>query len=273
MLRSIALPRSRKVFAALGAAAIGLTITATAASGASLAPPTEADHQLRVSSAAVTANPELLYVAITPCRIVDTRGAVGPFSSGQTRNYYVGGTFGFAPQGGRSGGCGIPEGAQAVAAVVTAVSPAHAGYVRAWPAGSAEPGATLLNYATNNIGIGGQVKLRSGAGTDMSVKNYGGPTQIVIDVNGYYIQQLQAYIASGGSVIDQSGRLVSATKNSTGVYTLTWDRSVDTCSGQGSSDLTGHIVSVYTSGNNSYVYIVNNAGTPEDYWVNVDINC
>ncbi len=28
-----------------------------------------------------------------------------------------------------------------------------------------------------------QAKLRSGAGTDMTLKNYGGPTQVVIDVN------------------------------------------------------------------------------------------
>jgi len=261
---------------ALAVVVVGLTITATAASGSATAPPgapSEDTRALEVVGDAITVAPEMLYVPITPCRIVDTRNAVGVFSSGQTRSYYVGGTFGFAPQGGKSGGCGIPTGAQAVAAVVTAVTPQHAGYIRAWPAGTAEPGATLLNYAGNSIGIGGQVKLRSGAGTDLTLKNYGGPTQVVIDVNGYYIQQLQAYIASGGSVIDQSGRLVSAMKTATGEYTLTWDRDISTCSGQASSDISGHIMSVFTNGSNSYIYIDDNAGNAADYWVNVVITC
>ena len=277
MMLGSTIPRSRKLLGVVAAAAfsaiMGLILTSGAASGAGPAAPNDDTRVLDIHSTAVTTDPEMLYVPITPCRIVDTRQAVGVFSAGQTRSYYVGGTFGFAPQGGTSGGCGIPTGAQAVAAVVTAVGPEHAGYVRAWPAGTSEPGATLLNYAGDNIGIGGQVKLRSGAGTDMTLKNYGGPTQIVIDVNGYYTKQLHAYISTGGTVLDQSGRLLSAVNNSAGTYTLTWDRNLDACSGVASSDISGHILSVYISGNISYVYVDDNAGTASNYWFNVLISC
>lgn len=280
-------PRSRRWFGAVAgvalAALLGLTLTAGAASGAGPKPPTDDDRSPRelqvvggasaqAALQAITPTPELLFVPVTPCRVVDTRGAVGPITSGQTRTYYIGGTFGFAPQGGTSGGCGIPGGAKAVSATFTAVNPTKSGYLRAWAAGQAEPGATLLNYATNSIGIGSVVPLQDAQGK-LSVKNYQGPTHLVIDVNGYYIQQLQAYISSSGTVLDQSGRLVSATRTGTGTYTLVWDRDISSCSGQASSDISGYIESVYTSGTSAYIYVYNNAGTASDYWANVVINC
>ena len=263
------------VLFALLAIVLGLVFT-TGSSGASTSPPDpDAPHpdDGKFAAAAITTTPEMSFVPVTPCRIVDTRVAVGRFGSGTTRSYYVGGTFGFAPQGGLSGGCGIPVGAKAVSATITAVSPSARGYVRAWPAGGAEPTATALNYAAASIGTGTTVALRSGAGTDVTIKNYGGPTHIVIDVNGYYLPQLTAYISSDGTVLDQSGRLVSATRNSTGTYTLVWDRDISSCVGVGSSDITGHIVSVYTSGTSSYVYVDNNAGEAADYWTNVVVHC
>lgn len=251
-------------------------VFAAGSSGASVAPPDpDAPHPVERVDAplAITPSPELLFVAVTPCRIVDTREAVGRFGVGTTRSYYVGGTFGFAPQGGVSGGCGIPTGAQAVSATITAVSPIGSGYVRAWPAGQTEPSATTLNYAGKNISNGTTAKLRSGAGTDLTIKNYSGTTHIVIDVNGYYIQQLTAYISTSGTILDQSGRLVSAVNNSAGTYTLTWDRDVSACAGVASSDISGHILSVFTSGNISYVYVDDNAGNAVNYWFHVVVHC
>ena len=70
---------------------------------------------------------ESRYVAVTPCRIIDTRNGAGvnntPFSALQTRTFSVGGTTGFTAQGGKSGGCGIPVGAVGVAATLTAAEP------------------------------------------------------------------------------------------------------------------------------------------------------
>lgn len=248
---------------------LGVSLTAGAAGPEA---PTEETRPLEIRPAAITSTPELLFVPITPCRIVDTRSAGGPITSGQSRSYYVGGSFGFSPQGGKSGGCGIPTGAKAVVATFAAASPTNAGYMRVWPADESEPQATLLVYPESNAAVGGTVKLRS-SGAGMTVKGYGGPTHLIIDVSGYYIQQLQAYISSSGTVLDQSGRLVSAIKTGTGTYTLTWDRDISSCSGQASSDLSGYIQSVYTSGSFSYIYVYNNAGAATDYWANVVINC
>lgn len=88
------------------------------------------------------------YVPITPCRIVDTR--IGndvygtPISNLQTRYFVVAGTLGFGSQGGKSGGCGILEGAVAVTATLLVVGPSNTGRLHAWPNGVAEPTATTF---------------------------------------------------------------------------------------------------------------------------------
>ena len=144
--------------------------------------------------------------------------------------------------------------------------------MRAWATGSSAPTATLLNYGTFSLGPAPRCRSvgdRQGPhGQELQRTHPPG-----VDVAGYYIPKMHAYISSSGTILDQSGRLVSATKTGTGTYTLVWDRDVSTCTGVASSDLTGHIMSVYTSGVNSYVYSVNNAGGAEDYWSNVLINC
>src|SRR6478609_2924477 len=129
-------------------AAIGIAIFGL--SGASASPSTPnaphlPDNPSAVQPLSVASVGQNLFVPITPCRVVDTRQQGGPFSSGQTRSYYVASTTGFAPQGGHSGGCGIPVGAVAVTAGLSAVSPHHAGFFRTWAFGGAEPGATVLN--------------------------------------------------------------------------------------------------------------------------------
>ncbi|BDV29432.1 hypothetical protein [Microbacterium terricola] len=264
---------------AAGAAASPATAPASVpASAVGTPPPPNRDALAEpddVTPMAITTSPELLYVPITQCRIADSRPG-SPFGDEQTRTYYVGGTFGFSPQGGTSGGCGVPTGAVSAVVNILAYHPSGAGRIKAWAPATPEPSGAVLWYPKSTTGGTVQqanVKLRSGAGTDLALSNTGGPTEVLIDVVGYYVPQLQAYISSSGTVIDQSGRLVSATKTGTGTYTLVWDRDISTCSGVASSDLTGHTMSVYTSGTSSYIYSVNNAGGAEDYWFNVAIHC
>lgn len=85
-----------------------------------------------------------LYVPATPCRVVDTRVAGGQVPANGQRTWQVTGTTGFAPQGGTA--CGVPTGATAVEATVTAVGPSTTGFLRIWPAGGPVPTATILNY-------------------------------------------------------------------------------------------------------------------------------
>lgn len=240
------------------------------------APDTSNDDEVRAEPAAeplaITSEPELHFVAVQPCRVVDTRLAVGEFGAGTARSYYVAGTAGFAPQGGKSGGCDIPTGAKAITGTMM-VTPSGNGYVRAWPYATSAPNASIMNYDSGRSSTGFTTTVRSGGGKDLWVRNFSSPTHLVIDVTGYFIPQMQAYISSSGSVIDQSGRLVGSSRPSTGTYVLSWDRNVGNCSAQATSDVTGYIMSVYTSSNVTSVRIDTNAGIPANYYFNIVVNC
>ncbi len=220
--------------AVVGALVVGLT--AASASSAPTGTPPAAPAVGRMTPAVASdpqTQPETLFRPVTPCRIVDTRLAHGALASGAVRDFYVGGTFGFAPQGGLAGGCGIPSGAVAVAAVVTAVSPQGPGYLRAWAAGSTEPNASILTYpAHTSAGSGVTLPLRSTGGTGLRLHNFGGPVQVVIDVQGFYLPQIQALIGGSGVIDAGTSRIVSTSHPSTGFYYVTLDRPARQCSPQ-----------------------------------------
>ncbi|CAN5524746.1 hypothetical protein BH10ACT1_BH10ACT1_07230 [soil metagenome] len=117
-----------------------------------------------------------VYVALSPCRVTDTRGSGGALAPNATLPVTVTGRA----------GCVIPEGATGVEASVSAVGPAGNGYARLFPTGSAVPNATFLNYSkaqgTTNTGA----LTLNGAGS-VTLKNFGGPSNFVIDVQGYFI--------------------------------------------------------------------------------------
>lgn len=245
---------SRIAGAALGAAAL-IALTCSSAGASAAGAPSSVTLAAATQGIAFAQSPpsvqpsaaESSYVPITPCRIVDTRTGTGtggtPIGSGQTRAYNVGGTFGFGPQGGKSGGCGIPVGATALAATMTAVNPSHGGYMRAWPNGQSEPTATLLNYGNFSIGTGATISINSSTANALKVRNYYGPTDLVIDVSGYYVKQLAGMIKYDGLPHTGSSRIVSSTKVGTGVYDVQFDRDVRNCAAT---------ASVYSSGKGFY---------------------
>jgi hypothetical protein len=180
---------------------------------------------------------EMLYVPVTPCRVVDTRLSHGALTDGENRSYHVAGTAGIAEQGGKADGCGIPAGATSITAILSAVSPAGSGYMQVWAAGSEKPNATLLLYGTSTTGSGAHTPMRSGADTNLSVENHGGPSDLIIDVTGYYAPQMFAAISGGAGT--HTSRLLSATLESQGLSPdghplwgptrLQWDRDVTNC--------------------------------------------
>ncbi|MET3806879.1 hypothetical protein ABIB25_003899 [Nakamurella sp. UYEF19] len=212
-----------------------LVVGLSASSSAGAASPQQAAPTIQspVQPAAFTpqTNPESLFKPVAPCRIVDTRLAGGSLGNGTTRTYFVGGTTGFAPQGGKSGGCGVPVGATAVAAVITAVTPVHLGYFKAYPAGTTAPNSSVLNYPAGiTIGSGVTLPLKAGVGQSLTIYNFNGPTQMIIDVQGYYIPQVQALVASDGSLLSSTPRVVSVSHPGTGIYYVTLDRPARECS-------------------------------------------
>lgn len=180
-----------------------------------------------------------VYVAVSPCRIVDTRAGGGAMAAGSTRSFVVSSTTGFPAQGGKSGGCGLPASATSVSISMVAVGPGHSGYLSAWPAGTAKPSASVLNYpavADTSTGLTITIKPNVAAGAaQLSVFTSGGPTHLVIDVAGYYVPQMHGMVApapSGSttaSIYAGSVRIVSATNPSPGVYQVKFDSSILYC--------------------------------------------
>lgn len=218
------------------AAALSLTLIGMAsASGSTPAP----DGRNQPPGSGVTAqaapspNPqESLFVPVAPCRVADTRVAGGRITAGTTRQFYVGGTTGFAPQGGKPGGCGIPAVATAVAATVLSVNATSANWLVAYPSAVPAPLATTLFFQKSQVsGTGTTVSLSPGTGKQLAVKS-AGTTDVVLDVNGYYLPQLAAYVETNGALGPGSSRVLSSVRNGTGNYTVTFDRPMAGCSFQ-----------------------------------------
>lgn len=175
-----------------------------------------------------------VYVPITPCRILDTRLITGgKLGDGTTRSYMVAGSTGFAAQGGNPAGCGIPTNATAISVGLTANGPTANGYLRAWPSAIAtEPTATVLTYLKGPGNISTPtLSITPGVAKGITVRNHVATIDLVIDVTGYYVTQTHLIILADGTVwYGTNGHLKSLTHNpNSGLYELTFDRSLDGC--------------------------------------------
>lgn len=144
-----------------------------------------------VSSGGITTmtdiSPGVAFVALEPCRIVDTRGggvfvgAYGPpaLVANATRNFDINS----APH------CtGIPSGVEAYSLNFTVVNTAGGpGDLRAWPTGSPPVLTTsVLNWTAANVIIANATIIGAGTGGQIDVTAAGFGTQLLIDINGYF---------------------------------------------------------------------------------------
>lgn len=132
---------------------------------------------------------DLVYVPVTPCRLLDTRLAGGPIGASSARGFEVTAVTDYVAQGGSATNCGVGNVAGVAAAVInfTVVDPAFAGFVTAHAFGSPMPLAATVNYATGEIrGNLSVVPLAAAPGNDISVFTFA-PTQLVGDIVGYFI--------------------------------------------------------------------------------------
>ena len=123
----------------------------------------------------------LNYFTITPCRVIDTRQAAGPYggpalAAGGARRLFQ-----------LAGQCGIPAGAKAVAANITAVGGAANGFFSVGPSGVANVTSTV-NYAAGQTRAGNAVVGLTGdpLGAIWVQNSSNGTTDLLIDVAGYY---------------------------------------------------------------------------------------
>jgi hypothetical protein len=132
---------------------------------------------------------DLVYVPVTPCRILDTRIVGGPIPANSFRDFDLTDVVRFAPQGGDTSNCNVGDkGSFAAAALnITVVSPNVAGYITAFPYLASQPTAATLNYVAGDIRNGlAIVRLDQTAATyEFSVYSFA-QTHLVADIVGYF---------------------------------------------------------------------------------------
>jgi hypothetical protein len=125
----------------------------------------------------------MTFIALTPCRVMDTRtgqgftGAFGPPSLAAYASRSI-------PMP-TSTTCSIPSNAGAYSLNITVVPPGPLSFLSVWPAGAAYP-----NVSTLNDPVSGGVVANAAivvAGTSGAIQMVASnPTDVIIDINGYY---------------------------------------------------------------------------------------
>ncbi len=132
---------------------------------------------------------DLVYVPVTPCRILDTRIAGGPIPANSFRDFDLTDVIRYAPQGGDTSNCNIGDKGSFAAAAInfTVVSPSAAGYITAFPYLSSQPTAATINYVAGDIRNGLAItRLDQSAAThEFSVYSFA-QTHLVADIVGYF---------------------------------------------------------------------------------------
>ena len=164
-------------------------------------------------------SPGIGFVAVTPCRIADTRGlgftgqAGPPVLDTGTRTFQITGTVVGVPAQ-----CGIPTGADAVSFQFTIVAPNSNGNLIAWPAGGAVPTISILNWSVGETALGNGTIVPVSAGGALSVRinaavgNANG--HLVLDVNGYFTDDYPSGVSFEASSATVAPA-ISATNTST----------------------------------------------------------
>jgi hypothetical protein len=125
------------------------------------------------------------FYSLAPCRVIDTRGAVGPtggpaLAANATRSFPV------------LGACGLPADAKAVTFNITVTQPTDFGDLRVYPFSVPEPLASVINWVTSDFAVANGAIVPVTAGTNnITVKcdmvaGSTGTVHLVVDVTGYF---------------------------------------------------------------------------------------
>ena len=134
---------------------------------------------------------DLVFTAVTPCRVADTRVAGGPIAANSSRAFLalaVSAGANFTSQGGSATNCNVSAvGASAVVLNVTAVAPSGAGFATVYKSGETRPLAASVNYTSgaivnNSVVVGVPNPL---AITDFVIYTFA-QANYVVDIIGYF---------------------------------------------------------------------------------------
>jgi hypothetical protein len=164
------------------------------------------------------------FTPITPCRMVDTRNADGPFGGPAV-----------AANGARSfavpeSACGIPSTAGAYSLNIAVVPAATLGYLTVWPTGQPQPEVATLTA------LGGHVRSNAAivpAGTGGAISVFAtDETAVIIDINGYF--NVAGASADATSKRPQEHIAAASSTGGTAFYPVTPCRIADTRNAAGS---------------------------------------
>ena len=112
--------------------------------------------------------------AVVPTRLMDTRNKLGgsTVGEGQTQTLAIAGL------------AGVPAGATSVALNVTVVNPTHSSFLTVWPANTARPTASNLNFVAGQI-VPNMVTVGLNSGA-ISIYNAFGTTDVLVDLSGWF---------------------------------------------------------------------------------------
>jgi hypothetical protein len=120
------------------------------------------------------------FYSVTPCRLIDTRGADGPLggpalAANTNRDFIV------------VGQCDIPPTAKALSVNLTATAQTAQGHLRLYPGGTTPPNASSLNYVAGQTRANNAIVMLGALG-DLGVRcvQGSGAAHVIIDVNGYF---------------------------------------------------------------------------------------
>jgi hypothetical protein len=132
---------------------------------------------------------DLVYTAVEPCRIVDTRSTgAGAIPAGTNRGFYAWGFANYTAQGGSATDCGLGgQSPEVIVVNLTAVAPPQQGYATMYPASAvATPLAASLVYGAGDV-LSNGVAVKLGTSGLMDFRIFSERTaHYVVDIVGFY---------------------------------------------------------------------------------------
>jgi hypothetical protein len=163
-----------------------------------------------------------LYNALSPARITDTRPGSGYPNAGHTLG--PGGTLNVQVMG--VGGVPNDPVFNPVGAVVlnvTVTAPTRASYLTVWPAGTARPVASNLDFVAGQT-VANRVIVPVGSSGQVSIYNHAGSADVVVDVAGWFTGVSESPGGAGAGFYSLAPARITDTRPGSGLpnagYTL-----------------------------------------------------
>jgi hypothetical protein len=214
------------VFAVMGLAA-GISWNAVAAPAP--APAQERDGAKSTPATSPAAYADLVFTALTPCRIMDTRlaqGGAGPWLAGSSNQvkigpYATGYASGPGAQGGSPTSCGLdalagPGEVAAILAAVSTLNQAAPGFLSFYPESTATPTSVSMRYQAGFTQVAFVLIPTNLVGTVSAFGNTNATTDVIVDIVGYY----SASAADGVTNVATGAGLTGGPITSTGTIGL-----------------------------------------------------